>query len=228
MDNQYKIAYIDYYGKHNISPVSQDISNLRKHFERRNALYRHCGIPSSFIEGRSVLEVGPGTGHNAIFTNSMKPQKYLLVDGNPKSIQETTKLLSSYFDDISNCEIIKCNFENFTSDLQFDIVLCEGTIPTQKDPIKFLRKLSKFVKPSGILLITCIDHVSILAETLRKVAAKLIIGDEMLDEDEKLNKLRPLFLRSLCTLEGMSRPVDDWIYSLLLVVFYQSKMQLNA
>ncbi|MFC1895476.1 class I SAM-dependent methyltransferase [Thermodesulfobacteriota bacterium] len=216
MDNQYKTPFLDYYCRHNISPVSQDISTLEKHFERRNALYRHCGIPSSFIEGKSVLEVGPGTGHNAIFTNAMKPQKYVLVDGNPKSIQETSRLLKSYFGDISNCEIIKCNFNHFTSDVQFDIVLCEGTIPGQKDPIRFLSKLSKFVKPSGVLLITCVDHVSVLAETLRKVVARLMIGREMLNENEKLEKLRPFFLRSLRTIKGMSRPVDDWIYDNVL------------
>ena len=216
MDNQYQTAFLDYYGKHNIAPVSQDISNLEKHFERRNALYRHCGIPSSFIEGRSVLEVGPGAGHNAIFTNAMKPQKYLLVDGNPKSIQETTRLLNSYFSDLSNCKIIKCSFDNFISDEHFDIVLCEGVIPGQNDPIGFLSKVSKFVKPLGVLLITCIDHVSILAESLRKIAARLIIGGEMFNEAEKLNKLRPFFLRSLRTLGGMSRPVDDWVYDNVL------------
>ncbi len=216
MKNRYENAFLDYYKKHDIAPVSQDISDLDKHFERRNALYRHCGIPSSLIEGKSVLEIGPGTGHNALFTNAMKPQKYVLVDGNPRSIQETTRLLNTFFPDVSNCEIIESSFENFTSNTQFDLVICEGTIPAQKDPHGFLKSVSEFTKPSGLLLITCVDHVSYVSEILRKVAAALLIDGKVLTEDEKLNKLRPFFLPHIATLKGMSRPIDDWIYDQIL------------
>ena len=216
MQSQYKNQFLDYYEKHNISPVSQDISNLEKHFERRNALYRQCGIPSLLIKGNSVLEIGPGTGHNALFTNSMKPAKYVLIDGNQKSIDETNNLLSTYFEDTNNCEIIKCNFDDFKSDILFDIVICQGTIPGQNNPHEFLKKLSKFVKPSGILLITCVDHVSVLSETLRKIAAKLILGEQNLAESEKLDILRPFFSNSLKSLKGMSRPIDDWLYDNIL------------
>lgn len=96
--NNYKKAFVDYYNEHNISPVSQDISDIKKHFERREALFRHCGIPPTLVSGKTVLEVGPGTGQNAIFTNSLKPKKFVLVDGCSKSIQETTKNLSFHFD----------------------------------------------------------------------------------------------------------------------------------
>lgn len=216
MKNQYETPYLDFYKKHNIIPVSQDISDLDKHFERRNALYRHCGIPPFFIEGKYVLEIGPGTGHNALFTNAMKPSKYVLVDGNPRSIQETSRLLNRFFPDISNYEIIECSFENFRSNIQYDLVLCEGTIPGQKKPKVFLKSLSEFVKPSGILLITCMDSVSYLSETLRRIAAELLIDGQMLNEHDKLNKLRSFFLSHLSTLKGMSRTVDDWIYDVIL------------
>jgi len=216
MNNQYENPFLDYYKKHDIVPVSQDISDLDKHFERRNALYRHCGIPSSFIEGKSVLEIGPGTGHNALFTNSMKPQKYVLLDGNPRSIQETTTLLNAYFSDMSNCEIIESRLENFTANMKFDLVLCEGTIPGQKDPSGFLKSIAEFTKPSGLLLITCVDHVSYLSEILRRVAATALINGKVLTQDEKLDKLRPFFSSHMATLKGMSRPIDDWIQDCIL------------
>lgn len=210
--NRHKIPFLDFYRQHNISPVAQDISDLNKHFDRRNALYRHCGIPPCFIKGKHVLEIGPGTGHNALFTNAMQPDRYVLVDGNSKSIQETSRLLGSYFDDISNCEIVEIPIENFTSDIPFDLAICEGVISGQVNPAVFLKSISNFVAPGGILLITCNDSVSILSEMLRRIAAQLIIGNERSSLPEKLDKLRPFFSRHLGTLKGMSRSNDDWIY----------------
>ena len=55
-----KRAFIDFYDKHKISPVSQDISDLQAHFNRREALYRHLGVVPSFLRGKTVLEFGPG------------------------------------------------------------------------------------------------------------------------------------------------------------------------
>lgn len=216
MDTQYEAPFLDYYKAHNLSPVSQNIADLKKHFERRQALYRHCGITSSCINGKTVLEVGPGTGHNAIVTNAMRPRKYLMVDGNLKSVEETNKQLQTYFSDTSNCELVECNFEEFELDMQFDIVLCEGTVPGQKEPTRFLNKLAHYVKPSGILLITCIDHVSVLSETLRKIASRLILNYQNYEENQKLEILRPFLTRSLKQLPGMSRSADDWIYDNVL------------
>ena len=80
-----------------------------------------------------------------------------------------------FFPDLSNIQIIESDFYNFRSDLTFDVVLCEATISLQNDPIGFLKKLSYFVKPSGILLITCHDHISILGDILFKIIGRMII-----------------------------------------------------
>ena len=44
--------YVDFYRQEEISPVAQDISDLDRHFQRRQALYRHLGI-SPGLENRS-------------------------------------------------------------------------------------------------------------------------------------------------------------------------------
>lgn len=53
---------LEYYLKHNISPEHQDISDLKIHFERREKLYRQCGIPGLAFRNAEILEVGPGGG----------------------------------------------------------------------------------------------------------------------------------------------------------------------
>lgn len=54
--------YIEYYGKHDISPVKQDIKDIEVHYNRRKKLYRQCGIPAIAFRNAKILEVGPGGG----------------------------------------------------------------------------------------------------------------------------------------------------------------------
>lgn len=70
-------AFIDYYSENAISPVSQDISDIGKHFRRRDSLFRLLGLLPTFVRGRTVLEFGPGSGHNALYTASLKPSSVL-------------------------------------------------------------------------------------------------------------------------------------------------------
>jgi len=229
-------AFLDYYKAHNISPVAQDVSDLNKHFQRRNALYRQCGIPSVLIKGRDVLEVGPGTGHNALFTNSLAPKNYVLLDGNPKSCQETEKNLHEHFDDCSNINVVQSNFWDFETSSKFDLVCCEGTIPWQNDPEGFLLKLSSFVKPGGVLLITSSDETSCLSEVLRRLIARIILSDNLPDENTHISQLetanvldivRPFFTQQLSHLKGMSRNVDDWVHDNILQPLFGKPLSIS-
>jgi hypothetical protein len=53
-----KTSFVDFYTKHNVSPVSQDITDLGKHFQRRGSLLTSLGIPSLFIKDARILEFG--------------------------------------------------------------------------------------------------------------------------------------------------------------------------
>lgn len=64
--NHMKNDYLEYYGKHHISPVKQDIKDLERHYERRRKLYRQCGIPVIAFRNAEILEVGPGGGYNTL------------------------------------------------------------------------------------------------------------------------------------------------------------------
>lgn len=58
--------FIEYYGEHNISPVKQDLSNIKAHYAKREKLYRQLGMPPIAFEGKKILEVGPGSGYNTL------------------------------------------------------------------------------------------------------------------------------------------------------------------
>ena len=82
---------LDFYIKEGISPVYQDISNLNKHFQIRANLYRLLGLIPSFLKGKDIIEVGPGSGHNSIYTATLLPRTYELVEPNPVALKDIAK-----------------------------------------------------------------------------------------------------------------------------------------
>ncbi|OEU66069.1 MAG: hypothetical protein BA863_16400 [Desulfovibrio sp. S3730MH75] len=210
--------FVDYYSKNAISPVSQDISNVQKHFEMRNSLYRTLGIPSRMIEGRTVIEFGPGSGYNSLFTHSLSPEKYLLVEANPTGIATIAKL----FADVKNTDnitIAESLIEDFAISDRFDFVFCEGVIPAQRNPVSFLKHIASFATPGGVVVITCVDNVSALSEMLRRFVSQYIVDPDC-SIQENAKKLAPIWKDHLDSLEGMTRPHEDWILDNMLQPFY--------
>jgi len=220
------IPYIDFYRKHIVSPVSQDISDIEKHFERRNSLYRHLGIIPLFLSGKNVIEFGPGCGYNSIYTNSLGPALYVLVDGNPTGVNNTKNILAQYAtSSTSNYKVVESMIEEYQDSMTYDFVFCECLIPRQNDPTQFLKNISKFVKPGGILVITCVCSISWFSEALRRIMSYLIIDEADLIE-QNLKKLRPFLEPQLKYLTHMSRPIDDWIIDNILNPFNNSLLSI--
>ena len=89
-----KFDHLEYYLEHSISPVRQDVENLKQHLERRGALYTSIGLPELMIKGKKVLEVGPGSGHNSLYVSSCIPQLYDLLEPNKSACIEIEELYS--------------------------------------------------------------------------------------------------------------------------------------
>jgi len=203
-------AYLNFYGKHAIAPVHQDIRNLNDHFRRRKFLYHYLGIPEGLISEKSIIEFGPGIGHNALYISSLKPKKYTLVDGNITSIEECKKNIKQYYPDSDYHQFIYSRIEDFSSAERYDIVLCEGVITHQPQPEMFAQHVAGFAKPGGVTVITTADYVSVFAEVLRRVMCVFFVeGDASIEE--KTSRLTQVFSEHLKTLPGMSRLHEDFI-----------------
>ncbi|HUL51246.1 MAG TPA: methyltransferase domain-containing protein [Candidatus Nitrosotalea sp.] len=209
-----KIPFVDFYKSRGIIPTRQDISNLDRHIERRLSLYRHLGLPPGAFRNVAVAEFGPGSGHNAVVTGLLGPRRYLLVDGNPPSLKSTKSLLKRYCPKL-RFELRQSSILQFRSEEKFDVVLCEAVIPTQKNPPAFLRHVARFVRPGGVLVITCMDSISLLPEMLRRWLAWDLVRDIRAFED-KVTALAKFFRPDLDTLPGMSRPAEDWVIDQIL------------
>ncbi|WP_044561936.1 class I SAM-dependent methyltransferase [Azospirillum sp. B4] len=205
-----------FYQANRVSPVGQSIEDLDAHFRRRRSLYHLLGLSPLTVRGRRVVEFGPGSGHNCLYTASLRPASYVLVDGNRTGIDETRALMSRHglFDGtISQVEAL---FLDYPARPEFDLVLCEGVTNIQSDPAALVRHIAACVAPGGILMLTCVDAVSFLPEIGRRLLARLIAPPE-LPLDQRLDLVRPYFLPHVAALPGMSRLPDHWIIDVLLV-----------
>jgi hypothetical protein len=208
-------SHLDFYTKFNISPVRQDISDLSRHFQRREALYRQLGILPRAIHGQTVLEVGPGGGYNSLYTAALGPQRYVLVEGNPTGIAHMNSLFGQHPEWTGMTTIVQSRLEDWKPDQQYDFVFCEGVLSGVPNPEEILNKLADSTSVGGLLTITCVDHLSHFPETVRRAFAQLSIDpDDNLET--KVGKILPMMEPHLQTLPGMSRRHDDWVIDNLI------------
>lgn len=201
--------FVDYYRESGISPVKQDISDLSRHYARRDALYRQLGIPPICMRDARVIEFGPGSGHNALFTASLNPKKYVLVDANPQGVHEMHALFAQHGVG-ARVEIVESLVEDFKSSDAFEFVLAEGMLPYSYDPQGLTRKIASFTEMGGVLVVTCADPAAAMGEVLRRFVARRFVEIDR-DRHERVRILAPIFEPHLRTLSGMTRSVEDWI-----------------
>jgi SAM-dependent methyltransferase len=210
-------SLVEFYRRHGISPVRQDISDLEAHFTRRAGLYRQLGLLPSFLRGRTVLEIGPGSGFNSLYTATLEPSRYVLVEGNPTGVADIQTLFGDFPSLRERIEIVPRLVEDYEAEERFDYVFCEGMISLSgvADPVGLLRAVARFTAPGGVLVITCVDAISHFAEMLRHLLGQLLV-DPSEPLDAQTTRLTPVFRPHLSTLAGMSRPHEDWVIDNLL------------
>jgi 2-polyprenyl-3-methyl-5-hydroxy-6-metoxy-1,4-benzoquinol methylase len=207
--------YLSYYSEQGIIPVHQDTSNLTLHYARRRALYRHLRIPPLVTGNSRILEFGPGTGDNALYLSFCKPELCVLVDANPASVQAITDKLAGGLLDSDRFECHGTDIRDYRDQRRFDLVLCEGVIPGQKNPESFLGHVASFAGPDGIVVITTMSAVSLLAEVCRRVI-KAVLAARPPGQESLLAELTSFFQPDLLSLSGMSRRHEDWVLDNIL------------
>lgn len=203
-----KRPFVDFYRELEISPVRQDVSDPQKHLARRAALYRHLGIPPHYVRGARVLEFGPGSGYNALYTASLGPSRYVLVEQNPKGVADMRELFGRF--SVRGTEIVESLAEDFESDERFALVIAEGMLPYAVGPIELVKKIGRFVEPGGILIVTCVDGPGALDTIARRLVGWRVVPPEM-DPRQRVAPLVQVFDAHLRTLPGRSRPTEDWV-----------------
>ncbi len=207
--------YLDYYGSRGIIPARQDTRDRTKHLRRREVLYRELGMVPAWLAGKLVIEFGPGPGDNALVTASYGPRHYVFVDGNPKSVAAINKRIGAGDYGAVDCECRESDLLDYRDERRFDLVICEGVIPGQVDPARYLRHVAGFVAPGGLVVLTTISYTSIMSEVCRRLV-KPVYAARYDDFDSLVAGLVDFFESDLNSLTGMSRRHDDWILDQIL------------
>lgn len=211
----------EFYKKYSIN--SRKNYNDAKHFSRRAYLYHLLGVPPLLLEGKKILEFGPGEGHNSVYTASLRPHKYVLVDGDHIALNKAKQNIEQFAGN-ANVETCVRHFKEFTTDELFDFVVAEACLSIQNEnPDEILRHMSSFVKPGGILFITTTSPASHLSEILRRLARNLRISPSA-PVEEQVSVMTPLLSHHFETLRGFSRSVEDWIVDNIVQTLHKRKI----
>lgn len=203
--------FLDFYRRNGISPVHQDVSDIEKHWSRRDHLYRRLGLPPMAFTGKDVIEFGCGGGYNVTYVASRGAASLRLVDGNDCGLDEAAALVPGAI--LRKAEILK--YDGACA----DIVICEGVIPHQEKPKDYLNHVASFVRPGGVLVITVADYFGVLSEVIRRLIRDALV-DPKASIDDQLKVIQPIFAAHAAHLRGMSRPVDDWIIDTIIQPWY--------
>jgi 2-polyprenyl-3-methyl-5-hydroxy-6-metoxy-1,4-benzoquinol methylase len=200
--------FIDFYNSIGFAPTSQQSDLRAEHKKNRDNLYRKLGLHTSTWTNASVLEVGPGSGENSIDLITRGIGSLSLVDAVPavldqikNRVPEEVKVSYQLLDLSDNV------IEGF-----FEIVICEGVIPLQHKPKRFVANVSKSVQYGGLMLITTADAVSLLSEVLRRFIAHKLLVIEVANLDEITN----FFKEDFAALPSMTRNPKDWVLDSVL------------
>jgi hypothetical protein len=216
--------FLDFYTAHNIIPVHQDLSDLDRHFFRRAYLYRTLGLMPATFRNASVIEFGPGTGDNAVATSTYDLNKYMLVDGNPASVAELNKKCRSGLIKARATQVMQSDILEYRDNDEYDIVICEGLIPGQKQPKHFLDHVASFATLGGVVVFTTISYTSQLAEICRRVFRPAIVTEKNAFP-RQVEIASNIFRDHLATFGVSTRPIEDWVQDNILHDWLTSNSQ---
>lgn len=207
-------SFINFYDSNDIIPVRQFDSMSVQHFRRRTRLYSQLSVPMEIFKGKSILEIGAGTGENSRVCMDFSPSKFSFLDAS----QSVVKGLGQRF----NKEISDGTVEVFSRDMNetwpnhtFDFVIAEACIPGQKNPLKALESVSALVAKNGYLIFTTQSASSLLPEILRRILA-LQLKSYCKGNEDWIQTCLSFFEGTLRKLKGMSRNPEDWVLDVLI------------
>ncbi len=201
---------LEYYLKHNISPEHQDISDLKIHFERREKLYRQCGIPGLAFRNAEILEVGPGGGDNTLAFFHWNCKHIDLVEANPTAIKDMRRLFTDYGVPEDKYQIYNCIIEKYNSTKKYDIIVAEGFIQHISNQKEVLDKLIRLIRNKGIIIITCGGKINFFIEIIKRMVGR-VLTKNIPSYVEKVEYLTKIFAPQLAQLRGVSKLPEDWV-----------------
>lgn len=220
-------SLLAYYQQNRFNPVLiavEDQGTWESHFGKRRNLYeRHLGIPLSLLSGRSVLEFGCNSGENALVL-AMAGANLTLVEPNRQVLPRLKTLFKKFDLEKHIVTLVQETIESFESKTLYDIVLAEGFLGTLPNRDQMVQKISRFLGPGGLAVISFGDGYGCLLEMTKRMilwrACQLGKIDNVHSQDS-LELARWLYEQDFARLNS-SRPFEVWWKDTLVNPFVSS------
>jgi protein-L-isoaspartate O-methyltransferase len=188
----------------NLSDLNEDII-----FLNRKNYYFNIGLTKNSFEGKSILELCPGTGYNAYFLlKKFKVKNVKLVDNNPSSIKLLKKNLSKY----KNISIHNKDINKFNTNKKFDFVIIENALDNFSNDKIITKKAISFAKSNGNIIFTIGDKYGILSIKIRYILSLILLDQKKIfDFKKKIHFLSSIFKEHLKYLSKNTRKEDKWV-----------------
>ena len=217
MDNKID-GHINFYKKHNVSPVNYNI-DLNILLEQRKSLYKGIGITPLLINNKNILEIAAGSGQNSIYLSINNPNKLKLIEPNPIAVLDIKNNYGNLILKHTLPEILGLKFEDFNSKEFFHIVICENWLGSSNYERKIRQKCMSLVDDNGLFVTTVISPIGILPNILRRYLATRLTSN-INNFEYKISILEYAFDNHLNTLKSKNRSNRDWIIDNMLHPVY--------
>ncbi|MBP6917377.1 MAG: methyltransferase domain-containing protein [Legionellaceae bacterium] len=215
MNQRVRQTHLEYYREHQITPVHYDLNCMQSHLERRQALYQKLGLLPLTFRQSNVLEIAAGTGQNSLYIAQLMPKKFVLLEPNEVAVSHIKNTYEQFTHPHTQPQIVSTTLENYLPEESFDIVLCENWLGTSEHEKALLNKLSTFVAPQGLLVLTTVSPIGFVPNLLRRFLAIYLCGEQE-DFLQKTETLSLAFASHLGTLSAMTRNITDWVQDNML------------
>lgn len=218
---------LDYYRKHSISTEHGVDAEWEDHLARRQKLYRQLGIPLLTLRGCSVLEVGPGEGHNTLpLLKEWGIAHVDLLEPNLIARSELEKKFEKYAVPRDKFTVYSDTLQQHHSEKKYDIVIAEAFFHNSEDWRECLLLLKKYVHKNTIVIVTCSDEISFYIEKMKRAVLQYYVKD-IKKHNEKVRILQKIMKPQLAMLKGMSRAIEDWIEDMVFFPYCNEFMDMK-
>ena len=181
---------------------------------QRNNFYSKLCITKADMEGKEVLELCPGTGYNSYFLlKYFNVRNVTCIDFNKASIEKCKKNLSNF----NNVKILKRDLNLYTTKKKYDYVILENALDAFVDADKIFRKVQKFLKKDGSLILMYGNKPGIFSMKLRYLISIIYTQKLKITKfQSRLKFLSKLFKGHLNYLSSNSRNSKKWVLDNIL------------